>query len=109
MKAGRELDALIHKSVFNGQHKAGFNDYGMYVSVHWSQIPHYSTNISDAWLVVEKLGRFDMFYHPEIVQSYQVKLWSSDGTKMIGKAYAETAPLAISLAALKACGVEVEG
>jgi Phage ABA sandwich domain len=73
-----------------------------------------STDIRDAWLVVEKLRETKIF------SLYDA--WDGDDNKIFCavfeyndtyhvvdyKGYADTAPLAICLAALKAVGVEVE-
>ena len=106
MKAGRELDVLIAQKVMKlivnlaiGACEYIDND-GLY------EIPHYSTCIQDAWKVVEKLTqewRFRLthdFKRPNDERPYRAAFckW---GTKA-HRAYADTAPLAICLAALKA-------
>lgn len=73
-------------------------------------VKDYSTDIRDAWLVFE---RFD-FFHIERVTGYgefykvTLSVAQEDGTYQEIEAIAETAPLAICLAALKSVGVEVE-
>jgi len=89
MKAGEELDTLIFTRVM-----------GLTMS-HVSSIPHYSTDISAAWEVVEKLrGVWDIRSMSKTwVAILSVQVGTSD--KRVGEE-AETAPLAICLAALKA-------
>jgi len=74
-----------------------------------------STNIQDAWRVVEKMreGRifslcdaWDENDEPIFYANFQY----NDGYHVVNyDAYAETAPLAICLAALEVVGVKVEG
>lgn len=73
------------------------------------QLPKFSTNIQDAWLVVEK---FD-FYTIERVTGYgdgfykvNVSVAQIDGTYSDIEVQAPTAPMAICIAALKAVGEE---
>ena len=86
----RELDARIAEEVMGHINFYG----GEYIG------PHYSTQIADAWLVVEKLGgvvgidRFPKYDDPDE--------WYWDVGFNKGTAQADTAPLAICLAALKA-------
>jgi hypothetical protein len=76
--------------------------------------PPYSSNMNEAWQVVEKLRETKIFS--------LFDAWDEDDNKIFCanfeyndtyhvvdyKGYADTAPLAICLAALKAVGVEVE-
>jgi hypothetical protein len=118
MNAGRELDALVAEKVM-GFHKHHAHDY--YINVpdeewdnnndapfpyYWPQwgFPPYSTSIADAWLVVEKLREnFDgivlAYRNGDTGKEWRVEFntehgWSAE--------YAETAPMAICLAALEA-------
>lgn len=100
MKAGRELDALIAENVFKrkvvyvGGHPHLTEGNDNYLG---GDCPHFSTQIADAWLVVEKLpppytiGRYN--------EEWVVTIARDDDTK---QGRADTAPLAICLAALKA-------
>jgi hypothetical protein len=114
MKAGRELDALVAEKVMG--YKIGwFTDYGFKKEFErkvialkgdrYDNIPRYSTNISDAWQVVEKMKEkervveiktFDFGYTVEINNFYPTI-----------KQQAETAPLAICLSALKMKGIDI--
>ena len=98
-KAGRERDALIHKEIFG--HEIEMCTIHHSYSCCGRNLPHYSTQIADAWLVVEH----DMFKH------FRVDRTDDRGEKwFVGcstpfqayTAFADTAPLAICLAALKA-------
>jgi len=78
--------------------------YGCY-----SHCPSFSTNIADAWPIVEKLkiAVIPQAGEPPKNMKYLAEI---DRRPLGGyyEAFAETAPLAICLAALKAVGVEVE-
>lgn len=95
-KVGRELDALIHTEIFGHE----------ICPVHQSHsccgrtLFNYSTQIAPAWLVVEKMSPyFDIFQDGG---GWVCRFgW---GDKKTLAAYADTAPLAICLAALKAVG-----
>jgi Phage ABA sandwich domain len=116
LKAGRELDALVAEKVMGWTQVRNSKPEGF--SSLWRgrppgnlatlrTIPDYSTDISDAWKVVEKvdnrngvaremgvltasISRYD--------NGYTVRFFNSGVT-------ADTAPLAICLAALKAVAV----
>ena len=107
----RELDALIAEKVFGWTHCAPNSPYdGEVTGVFFGTgrphgggtipLPHYSTDISAAWEVVEKVG---------LLNEYLLGCWD-DGIWVVsdvdGNWYADavTAPLAICLAALKAKG-----
>ncbi|EEM39699.1 hypothetical protein bthur0004_43410 [Bacillus thuringiensis serovar sotto str. T04001] len=75
------------------------------------QLPKFSTNIQDAWLVVEKFVEEGIFFsiHKWIDGGYVVKIESlqvKDSLAQIEMAEAQTAPMAICLAALKVVGEE---
>jgi len=90
MKAGRELDALIAERVMGEMWGVGPNLE--------DTLPHYSTQIADAWLVVEKMRPYFEIYCDG--GGWVARFgWADAGTLA---AYADTAPLAICLAALKA-------
>jgi hypothetical protein len=122
MKPGRELDALIAEKVLGIPVRASEDAEGCYLPVtthpdggyyhgHRGQIEkpilHYSTQIADAWLVVEKMKAnnycFTLYdgYDPE-----WAALFSPRDAKL-NLAEADTAPLAICLAALKAVSDDV--
>ena len=143
MKAGRELDALVAEKVMGlvltcpvdprFDHSVGTNKDGSSAKrnfcrwpdgrEHW--IPFFSTDIADAWQVVEKLAG-DGDEHPACIQKglpafgdhatpFEVYKnyagypgWTCYFADYEVCAHADTAPLAICKAALKACGVEVE-
>lgn len=101
MKAGRELDALIAEKVMG-----------------WEKVwqPFFpSTEISDAWKVVEKCGKdFNVKYishkkqYEAVVDYYFPAEKGKREFLSFGKAYAETAPLAICKAILKAKGIDID-
>lgn len=93
--SGRELDAQIAKAIGYVSMTTQLNLDGTY-----GTLPHFSTNISDAWLVVEEMKRrgywWKMHSHENRVH---IKFSKGNG---VWKATEETAPLAITTAALKA-------
>jgi len=116
MKAGRELDARIAEDVFGrdirkiefaSKYELPIYRYeGTDINSGDSKIPHYSTQIADAWPVVEKLkekwGSIDIRGDGD---NEWVVGWNCDGMFFLddtfaGAVYAPTAPLAICLAAL---------
>lgn len=111
MQAGRDMDALIVKAVFGlelqecmvGGHPPGCTGNVQY--------PHYSTDIADAWRVVEKLKPAMR----ERLLRWQLEVYASEnyGACFINSANhtffyseADTAPLAICRAALMAVSQE---
>jgi hypothetical protein len=120
MNAGRELDALIALEVFRYTLDYEFADTLGAPNVRelrdqfddWGILPHYSTEIGDAWLVVEKLysdgigTTFSLSRSLGVEKSrYRVGFSQNVFGRDDGWAYADTAPLAICRAALAACGV----
>jgi hypothetical protein len=131
MKAGRELDALVAEKVMGWQRITGpktdydgpceygdvlipptiSEDEAFRMMPPKGAIPFYyfvnrnwSTNISDAWQVQEKSIACTMFRDTD---GYEVDLVYKRSQGWI-RGVAETAPLAICLAALKAVGYEIE-
>ncbi len=108
MKAGSELDNFIAEKVMRWHITTGEysgkeywndeNDYSPYSVNDFRP----STNISVAWQVVEKI-KIEHGYAVEILET-KVRSYCTikDFTYDISSADAETAPLAICLAALKA-------
>lgn len=135
MKAGRELDALIAEKVMGWTgcqsdnpltgEKGGAWGFGDAPKVvHLVYLPKFSESIADAWQVVEKLAK-EGDEHPvnlhkglpafgdhatpfEVYKNYaSYPGWTCYFRDYEVCVHAGTAPLAICLAALKACGVEV--
>jgi hypothetical protein len=108
MKAGHELDALIAEKVM-GLNGAAHD--GPYLG-DGPALEHYSTEIAAAWQVVEKMrGRNDIQGMP--IKEISVTQTASQYHCIIESygtfsGYADTAPLAICYAALKAVGYNVE-
>jgi len=131
---GRELDALVAEKIFGMTFDVGNGPCPMTQFVHYveqqfdvaktnsgvelhtlllkkekllMQIPHYSTDISAAWEVVEKT---------KLLENYAMGIFQGEWT--IAEefscvvqgiiAQAATAPYAICLAALKLCGEKLE-
>lgn len=126
MKAGRELDALIGKEIFDLEFwygdPTGYNieeniDYWIvgsesdYSGELNKRCPHYSTRIAAAWLVVEKLREMGAWISISIAPNKTT--WDCRGLINEGKEnevrfidHATTASLTICLAALEAVGHE---
>jgi len=99
LKAGRELDTLIAEKVM-GLDIGDDCDHSIDSCLCF---PPYSTDIAAAWQVVDKLISAECGF---VVSGGGSLPWLA--TFRNGQAHAETAPLAICLAALKAVGYEVK-
>lgn len=103
MKAGRELDALIAEKVF-GFALGGMSEEDAEPSIIVNQsaawfdvIPYYSTDMNDAWDVMEKMRGcvpLKLWYDDTMMQ------WCCIISK--GSSVSDLASIAICLAALKA-------
>ncbi|WP_276666029.1 BC1872 family protein [Caldibacillus debilis] len=107
-----EIDRLVAEKVMGWD--LYVSPYGSWYCTGKAYIPNSkftpTTEIKDAWQVVEKLKIevIPLAGQPPKNMRYQAKIYN----RQLGKCYeafAETAQLAICLAALKAVGVEVEG
>jgi len=115
LEAGREMDALILKHIFNADviwkdsviNSVGFSPAGFHGK--WPNSSHvyskggYSADISAAWEVVEKLKSIGL----ELLLDNYSPNWSCDFTETLEvtsekEVSADTAPLAICRAALLA-------
>lgn len=94
LKPGRELDALVAEKVFGVDVGDIYYDSTMQEITNFS-IPHYSTDISAAWEVVEKFGRFDLILNGS-------GAWCAEFYGSWDRSFGDSAPHAICLAALKA-------
>ena len=113
----RELDAKIAEHVMcyvRTDKNMGNHNFTLNGSlVHDVDIPHYSTNIADAWTVVEKMEADGYTWDFNSYKEWTIKIANySDETKNLYGALEERAslkdvPLAIAKASLKAMGVEV--
>lgn len=111
MNPGRELDALVAEKVMGIAIPEGADTQYLETCM---DLPYYSTDIAAAWEVVEKLFQsgFDLYLEtfkddedkPQCRVSFQA---IDNQDKGSGPIYADTAPHAICLAALKAVGVEI--
>jgi len=107
IKAGRELNIIIAERVFNWQKQpeGHWLDGGMNRMSGW-KIPSYSTDLNDAWMVVEKMNKDNVYLYvgPAIKPGDYVVHWNRDET-LAQEVTGRSAPHAICLAALKAVGV----
>lgn len=101
-EAGRELDALIAEKVMGWHMAKKPAGEGWPPSRYWQSIearerpPRYSENISAAWQVVEHMERT----RPnEFMLWAEVGQWGAEFDNDLSR-FAQTAPLAICLAAL---------
>ena len=135
-KPSREIDELIADKVMGLKRKSRIHgttdEVDIYTAnpyffdsvrkedLHYVAPLPYSTNIADAWEVVEKLGRwrgFDfMLVMPNPEQTFHLHTYeagwyeaTNDGPERRVVGDADTAPLAICLAALKAVSQEGQG
>lgn len=99
----RELDARIAEHVMGWTDvRLAFDWMGTAPGKNWREVvPPYSTDISAAWLVVQKLGARGFMMHKSIVGNYwrarfDVPVVALEEPYVL----AETAPLAICRAAL---------
>ena len=132
MKANRPIDAMVAEHVMETEKYwsirwggSGYGDFPTYdeaviqskkllggrqatIAPYWDE-PKYSTDIYSAWLVVEKLAGEQGPYSVVMNNNdgdWVVHFWNGDRHDLY--ANADTAPMAICLAALKAVGVEIE-
>jgi len=123
LRAGRELDALVAERVMGlqpcsdpigrceGAHLTPCQCWGLpdrQGVVAGGELAAYSTDLTAAWTVVERLGvtGYTITLDHNLDHPYQVECWTPDGReqKQSIEVHADTAPLAICLAALKAVG-----
>ena len=115
----RKIDHLIATKVLGWEYHEAIYTWGelfslaKYVTKDGREIlthdlPHFSTNLLDAWKVVEKLkiAVIPQIGNPPKNMQYLAEI---DKRPLGGyyEAFAETAPLAICLVALKSVGIEV--
>ena len=109
----REIDKLIAEHVFklvkskkykNGYWKILENGDKLWRSENG--IPHYSTDISDAWEVVEKMNIDFALNYRNIGDGRMFKGMFFGGVHCVG-AETDTAPMAICLASLKALNIKL--
>jgi len=99
MKVDRERDALIAEKVMGELDKINEREYRLMIPSGVT-LPHYSTQIADAWQVVEKLNLpFTLQKNKQFKGGHYASFIVD---KRFEAAQADTAPLAICLAALKA-------
>ena len=111
MKAGRELDAKMAADVMGWKRGSSFgigddDRWWLYIgNGKWEQKGgtgfYPSTRMADAWLVVEKLGKNFDVSRCRVFQEIEAWFWEASFHNG-PDAQADTAPLAICLAALKA-------
>jgi hypothetical protein len=136
MNAGRELDALVAEKVMGWKWQRHEDSKGWWCETfhdpnglkalvrdekgtresHWwpggemgaRSMPSYSTEISAAWEVVEKMvGKRPAFFVMDRPVDVFSKEWRCAFDTSGAYSWADSAPFAICLAALKAVGVEV--
>jgi len=111
LEAGRELDALVAEKVMGWKK---LNDTGLSwrsPDEGFSNLPYFSTDISAAWQVVEKMRETRWIEVHSTIDGEWAAFYTPIGTTDMNQAIheyakASTAPLAICRAALKAKGVE---
>lgn len=114
MEAGRELDALIAEKVMgktvrsknevtNNAFKPEYDELVVDLgNERYEFIRHYSTDIADAWKVLKKLIQLGAEINVGFYKQWDCSIDYPIGCNWLVQA--ETAPLAICLAALEAVG-----
>ena len=109
LTAGRELDALVAEKVMGLERVGYLYKYREYTespghgNMSEKDIPPYSTSIAAAWEVVEKLAYEGKAAFALEFLKYEPKTWVAEfGIGVFDEGKADTAPLAICRAALKA-------
>ena len=105
LEAGRKLDALVAEKVMHisNVHLHDFGNAGLYLRMNEPaalsniSVPRYSTDISDAWKVVDYLAEGLILDLYNTIRGWRCDI-DGKGETFSGKA--ETAPLAICRAAL---------
>lgn len=99
----RELDMLVYENIFNGRATDFYVDW-------WGKLfkkptlPHYSTDISAAWEIVNKLIEEDIFIKLSWCEGWEIDVYNPEKKRTYFLAENKSAPKAICLAALKAVG-----
>src|SRR3990172_1503330 len=99
--AGLELDALVAEKVM-GYDPSCFVADGKLLDAECEEVPCFSTDISSAWEVVEKLAGYNiatMRICYRSISEAEVECFPENAREFT--IYADTAPLAICKAALK--------
>lgn len=117
LEAGRALDALVAEKIFgaskfryidvvNGKEKETFGEFPGDSIRGVRRVPYFSTSIADAWLVVEKVDNRNAVAKKMGVLTMGLSRYDNGYTARFfnSGATADTAPLAICLAALRAVG-----
>lgn len=108
IKSKNELDRLVAEKIMGARiipdevnYRGCYEEYSPPLpdNTQWRDLGHYSTKIDDAWAIVEKLR---LTVKPRGSYGW----WASTGS--LGWEQADTAPLAICLAALRSHGIEVD-
>ena len=118
LPAGRELDRIVGERIIGcrirHQRKRDLYDLVIPGGVDqvdfcepggpWGAVPHYSTSIEAAWQVVEKLRTIRQHVQVHANNGWGCSAWNVRKVDAVGlvAGTAETAPLAICRAALKA-------
>lgn len=113
LQAGRKLDGIIAERVFGLRYETEIESgpWGWYRGENWVcdfyDLPEYSTEIGSAWEVVEKVDNRNAVAKEIGVRVFTLNLYddgSYSASFFNAAAHAETAPLAICLASLRAIG-----
>jgi len=110
----REIDALVAEHVLEiPVEDHGFSRFTVKVGSSKLAVPPYSTDIAAAWDVVEKLQESGFCFFIETrgkLSQCSVEVFLTGKPSAVfdtGEVFADTVPMAICLAALKAKGIEV--
>lgn len=101
----RAIDFTIGKELFGYTFHHDDSEFlpASLSEMRFCDCPHFTASIAAAWLVVERLKEFD----PSVEYSTEHKFWTACFEPLGHSIPADTAPMAICKAALKALGIEV--
>lgn len=119
MNAGRELDALIAEKVMHLKQLDNSQLFEAFPTRGFCPPPYYSTDISAAWEVVEKVSSswlvkspwenvFQIHFTNGHYGNFEIILKLDNGDVVSQWVCGETAPHAICLASLKIIGHDIE-
>lgn len=111
----RDIDLSISESLFKREVVEDSEwGHGTWINNEFNPTPNYAGNIKDAWTIVDHLYdsyRFDteiqLYEDAYLGKRYRCVIAEIDHQENAYTVFAETAPLAICLAALKLSGVDV--
>ena len=112
----REIDRLVAEKVMGWTHLPNQAEFWYPPGVHplsniyGHTVPSYSTSISDAWLVVERMREMGYNFHASVSaegSKVAATFLASNDPLPVSRWTLDSMPMSICLAALRSLGVEV--